>query len=118
MLNIIFVKLQNMKKKHSKGPKIVFIPKKFLQIIFELVHKKIPVKDFAFQLEDLPIYIVYTRYSKDIDILTITDVGNTLHKTIKIKLHDRISNLFLTLAVIKEEYRQGVLFSNKSEFDK
>jgi hypothetical protein len=86
----------------------------FLPLVEALNNKRPSINRFALQIEDIPVYIIYHRVNQKTTNLTIQDVGNTKSKTIKIDIDDSITHFMFLLSLIRDEYKQGYLFTDKS----
>jgi hypothetical protein len=85
-----------------------------LPLVRELNTKRTSISKFALQLEDTPVYLTYTRINDIKSQITILDVGTNCRKTIHIELNDSITHFMFLLTLIKDEYKKGYLFTDKS----
>jgi hypothetical protein len=94
--------------------KVIKIGKSFLPLVDELNKKRDSINSFVLQIIDIPVYISYTKVDEKRSQLLIWDVGNNSRKTIPIEIDDSITHFMFLLTLIKDEYKKGYLFTNKS----
>lgn len=75
------------------------------------------VDKFALQLEDAPVYITYALRRDCISVITVEDVVSKKSKVIKVNLDNSILNFLIILNEIRSAYKQGILFTDKSEIN-
>lgn len=70
------------------------------------------------QLEDTPIYIIYEQIglNRVNSRITIKDVGTKNTRVITVNIHDSMDSFLFILSLIRDEYKSGILFTDKSEF--
>lgn len=75
------------------------------------------VNSFALQIEETPLYIIYSKVSETKSKIIIKDVQleTDLNKVLHLEIDDSITHLLFLLSLIRDEYYTKTLFTNKSQ---
>lgn len=94
---------------------ITIIKKGIASSLLKLLSKRYPrVDKFVLQLEDIPIYITYRKINDNISKLILQDVGTNKCRTLYLEIDDSITHLLFILSSIRDEYKEGILFTNET----
>lgn len=84
-------------------------------LIAALNRKRKSVNKFVLQIDEIPVYITFIKISNSISKLIIQDVGNNKEKILRINFDDSIEHFLFLLSLIRDEYKQKELFTDKSQ---